>query len=312
MNKTRHSNNDRTIDILSVLIIASAIVAAATGIYSEAGPGPFSYSSIRGEEITVYGQGIYQHMSEEVAIQGIAQDYFTLFAVLPLLVIVSVVLRPKDLSTQLILTGLFAYLFIQYLFYLLMAMYSTLFLLYALLAGTTFFAFLLSLQSIDNSVLSTQTARHYPRRYVGVVLLINTFAIALLWLSVVLPPLFDGSIYPKQVEHYTSLIVQGMDLGLLLPLAAVSALLLLRGHSSGYLYASVYTVFLSLQMLALCAKIAAMGFAGYSIIPVIFIIPVFFLLSGIGTLRIIRAVRMAKFYEQQESSDRKTPSSIKL
>ena len=88
MNKTLHRNDDRTIGILSVLIIVSAISATAVGIYSEKGPGPYTYTSIRGETITVYGEGIYQHMSEEVALQGIAQDYFTLFAALPLLAVV--------------------------------------------------------------------------------------------------------------------------------------------------------------------------------------------------------------------------------
>lgn len=293
VNTTRHNNNDRTISILNVLIIASAIAATAVGIYSESGPGPFTFTSIRGETIPVYGQGIYQHMSEEVALQGIAQDYFTLFAVLPLLAALSIAFR-KSLSGQILRTGIFAYLFIQYLFYLLMAMYSALFLLYVLLAGTTFFAFLLSLLSIDVSVLFTKTSRQFPRRYIGTVLLINASTIALLWLSVVLPPLLDGSIYPPQVEHYTTLIVQGMDLSLLLPLAAVSAFLLLRNNPSGYLYASVYTVFLSLQMLALSAKIAAMGLAGYSIIPVIFIIPGFFLISFIGTVRIILALHREK------------------
>jgi len=293
MNKTLHRNDDRTIGILSVLIIVSAIAATAVGIYSEKGPGPYTYTSIRGETITVYGEGIYQHMSEEVALQGIAQDYFTLFAALPLLAVVSVVFR-KCLSGQIIRTGVFAYLFIQYLFYLLMAMYSALFLLYVVLTGTTFFAFLLSLRSVDVSALFTKNSLRFPRRYIGTVLLINASTITLLWLSVVLPPLLDGSIYPPQVEHYTTLIVQGMDLSLLLPLAAVSALLLLRKKPSGYLYASVYTVFLSLQMLALSAKIAAMGLAGYSIIPVIFIIPGFFLVSFIGTVKIILAFRQKK------------------
>lgn len=33
-----------------------------------------------------------------------------------------------------------------------------------------------------------------------------------LWLGVVVPPLVDGSIYPKELQHYTTLVVQGFDL----------------------------------------------------------------------------------------------------
>ena len=293
MNTTRHNTNERTISILSVLIIASAIAATAVGIYSDAGTGAFTHTSIRGEEISIYGQGIYQHMSKEVAIQGIAQDWVTLVVVLPLLAIITISLRRSGnrLSLQILRTGILAYLFIQYLFYLLMAMYSSLFLLYVLLAGTTFFAFLLALLSIDVSALFNRTSRQFPRRYIGTFLLVNASAIALLWLSVILPPLFDGTVYPPQVEHYTTLIVQGMDLSLLLPLAVISAILLLRRHLSGYLGASVYTVFLVLQMLALSAKIIAMGITGYTIIPAVFIIPAFFLFACIGTVRIIGSLR---------------------
>ena len=31
-----------------------------------------------------------------------------------------------------------------------------------------------------------------------------------------MPPLLEGSVYPVEVQHYTTLIVQGLDLGLLL------------------------------------------------------------------------------------------------
>jgi len=74
----------------------------------------------------------------------------------------------------------------------------------------------------------------FPRRYLGVFLLVNAGAIAPLWLGVVLPPLIDGSIFPVELEHYTTLIVQGMDLDLLLPLAVVTGVLLLRRRPAGY------------------------------------------------------------------------------
>ena len=103
--------------------------------------------------------------------------------------------------------------------------------------------------------------------------------IALLWLSVVLPPLFDGSIYPLELNHYTTLIVQGMDLGLLLPICLISAVLLLKKKDLGYLAVPVYSVFLSILMTALTAKLIAMGMQGQQIIPAIIFIPSFALIS---------------------------------
>jgi hypothetical protein len=125
------------------------------------------------------------------------------------------------------------------------------------------------------SVFSEKT----PTKFAGIFLIFNAIAIAFLWLRVVVPPLLDGSIIPKDVAHYTTLIVQGMDLGLMLPLSFVSGWLLLKKTPLGYLMGTTYFIFLSLLMTALCAKIIAMGILGSNIIPVIFIIPTFMLIA---------------------------------
>ncbi len=277
------------IQTLTLFIIILAVLATAAGIWSDGGPGRYSHESIRGETVLIYGEGVYQHMSEEVAVQGIAQDYVTLFVVLPVLLISAFRIRRASPAGKVLLSGTLAYLFVQYLFYMIMAAYSPLFLIYTSLVTATFFAFILSLRPVDVSRFSNSST--FPRRYIGVFLLANTALISLLWLSVVVPPLLDGSIYPKEVEHYTTLIVQGMDLSLLLPLAVLSAVMLLKRIPSGYLYASVYTVFLCFQMLALTAKIAAMGMMGYSIVPVIFIIPAILAMALFGAFRAAWSLR---------------------
>ncbi|MFO8041795.1 MAG: hypothetical protein R6U25_01225, partial [Alkalispirochaeta sp.] len=66
-----------TITTLVVIIAVAATAAALTGILSSAGPGPQTYETFRGTEVTLYGRGIYRHMSADVAIQGIGQDVVT-------------------------------------------------------------------------------------------------------------------------------------------------------------------------------------------------------------------------------------------
>ena len=68
----------KTIPAIVILIALISSFAASFGIFSNAGPGVFEYESIRGKTIEIYGKGIYRHMSADVAIQGIAQDYITL------------------------------------------------------------------------------------------------------------------------------------------------------------------------------------------------------------------------------------------
>ncbi|HBC91336.1 MAG TPA: hypothetical protein DCZ10_00120, partial [Pelotomaculum sp.] len=236
----------KTISILVFCIAVIAAAAAAVGIFSHQGPGAYEYESIRGQTITIYGKGLYQHMSAEVAIQGIAQDYVTLFIGVPLLLIALFAARKGSISGRFLLAGTLGYFLVTYLFYLVMGMYNPLFLAYAFLMGASFFAFTLTMLSFDVNKLPLFFAVNTPVKFAGGFLIFNAFSIALLWLSIVVPPLITGIIYPKELEHYTTLIVQGLDLGLLLPLAAVSGVLLIRKIPSGYLLGPVYFIFLSL------------------------------------------------------------------
>ena len=269
----------RAVTILVFCIVGMSAAASTIGIFSDQGPGNYEYKSIRGNTVLIYGKGLYQHMSEEVAIQGIAQDYITLFAGIPLLLISLFFALKGSVRGLLSLTGTLGYFFLTYLFYLCMAMYNILFLAYACLMGTALFAFSLTLSSFDINKLADSLRESTHRKLAGGFLIFNAFSIAILWLSLVIPPLLDGSIYPGELEHYTTLIVQGMDLGLFLPLALISGILFILKKPIGSLLAPVYLIFLSILMTALTAKITAMGIMGYNIIPAIVIIPGFNIFS---------------------------------
>lgn len=280
----------RTVTILSIFIMIAASIAAAVGIFSNAGPGPYTYTSIRGQEVLIYGRGIYQHMSAEIAVQGIAQDYVTLLLGVPLLAVGLFRIWRGSLAGQIFLAGVLGYFLVTYLFYLIMGMYNVLFLVYVALLGTSFFAFLLTITGLDLSKLARAYTASIPVRFAGGFLVVNGITIALLWLSVVVPPLLEG-IYPPAVEHYTTLIVQGMDLGLLLPLSIVSGVLLWQRRPVGLLVGPVYLVFLSLLMTALVAKIIGIGLVGGNIIPVVFIIPTTAVVTIVSAALMLRGVK---------------------
>ncbi len=262
----------KILTILIIGIILCSAVASIVGIFSNQGPGVYKHETIRGEIIEIYGRGIYQHMKADVAIQGIAQDYITLFIGIPLLLISLVGARKGSLKGRLLLSGTLGYFLLTYLFYLLMAMYSVLFLIYVFLMGASFFALVLMLLSFDAEKLKSCFHEKTPVKFPGIFLIVNGLNVALLWISMVVPPLLDGTIYPAGLGHSTTLVVQGMDLGLMLPLSILVGVLLLKKTAFGYLFASVYLIFLSLLMAALTAKLTAMGMLGDNIIPSITVI----------------------------------------
>jgi len=283
-------NHQNTISSLILGIAILSAIAAPAGIFSSGGPGPFEFESIRGEAVTIYGYGIYRHMSANVAPQGIAQDYITLFVAIPLLLISFLWARKSSLKGRFLLAGTLFYFFVTYLFYLVMAMYNAFFMVYSALFGLSFFAFIMVLLSFDTGQLPDRFSDKTPVKLTGGFLMFNAVAIAFLWLSIVVPPLLDGTIIPKETEHYTTLIVQGLDLGLLLPLSFISGFLFIRKNSTGYLLAPVYFVFLSIMMTALVAKIIAMGILDQNIVPVIFIIPAILMSSVLCAWSVFRNI----------------------
>ncbi|HPN34005.1 MAG TPA: hypothetical protein PK843_05795 [bacterium] len=278
----------RPITCLVFIITLLAVIAAGTAILSHQGPGPYNYESIRGELIKIHGQGLYQHMSADVAIQGIAQDYVTLCIAVPLLLISLFLARRGSRKALFVLSGTLGYFLLTYLFYTAMAMYNAMFLAYVFLLGASFISFILVLFSYDVTNCKAWFASENQLRNAGIFLITNASLISMLWLRIVLPPLFDGSIIPPEVQHYTTLVVQGFDLGLFLPMAFVVGILALRRNAYGYLFTVIYTLFLALLMTALTAKILFMARTGAPVSPAIFIIPT---INGIAVLFSVALLR---------------------
>ncbi len=165
-------------------------------------------------------------------------------------------------------------------------MYNELFLIYVSLCGLSFYTF----YQLMGQLQALKPEGWFPKMsgFAGWFLLLNALAIGLMWLSVVIPPLLDGSLYPSGLDHYTTLIVQGFDLAIMLPASFISGWLWLKKKPEGALWTPVYLVFLSLLMLALTAKIIGMQHAGVNTIPAIFIIPCITILAFYCTFSVLR------------------------
>lgn len=283
--------NKTPLTILVILIMMLSGYATIGGIFSSGGEGNYTYESIRGETVVIYGKGLYAHMSADVAIQGIAQDIITLFLGIPVLLLALIGARRGSVRSRFLLTGTAMYFFVTYLFYMAMGMYNSMFLVYVCLAGLSLFTLFLLLIPYRREEIPELFSEKTPAKTAGTMLMVISGLIALLWLSAIVPPLLDGSIYPENLDHYTTMIVQGFDLGLLLPIAFVLGVLLRKRSWLGYLAGTVYWVFLAFLMTALTAKLVAMGLHDVNIIPAVFIIPLFNLVAIIMAIRLLRALK---------------------
>jgi hypothetical protein len=266
---------------LTGLILALAVLAAcaaAAPFALRGGSGPERHTSVRGVEVVTYGVGPYRHMPADVAVQGLAQDAVTLSAGVPCLLLALVWARRGARGGHLALAGVVAYVFVQYFLYLGMATYNELFLPWVALVLLSSQALVRLLLAVPPAAFAVASPGPGTRRFVGSFLLVNGVLIALLWLLVIVLPLADGTLYPAGLAHFTTMFVQGFDLALFLPPSLIAGLAYARRRPVGELLAPVYAVFLSLQMLALLAKIVWMTAVGAHPGPALVIVPV--LLAG--------------------------------
>lgn len=279
---------DRYLSWLLPALTILTIVATIAAIVDKRGQGAFLHTSVRGERVEVYGQGPYRDMPAEVAVQGIAQDVITLMVALPLLWWFWIRSRMGQIYARIALLGVLGYFLVTYLFYTAMAAYQYLFLLHVALLGLSFFAFARVFRSLDVKAVDRGLQRKKWLQWGGRYLQGAAVLIGLLWLSRIVPPLVHGTVYPAGLGHMTTLVVQGFDLALLLPLSFISGSMMVRQLPEGKLWGTTYLVFLSIMMTALTAKIIAMALQGVNVIPVVFIMPVFAILAitlAIGVLR---------------------------
>jgi hypothetical protein len=279
----------KRLTILTILIALLSSLAASIGIFNTSEHEAGKITTVRGTEVQLYGKGVYFHMSAEVAPQGIAQDAVTLFIGIPLVVISLLLYRKGSLMGQVLMTGTLGYFLVTYLFFTMMAMYNQLFLLWVVLLSLSFYAFVISFRAIEPREFVSKISTGFPVKTTGYFLMVTAIVIGALWLSIVVPPLITGTI-PTAVEHYTTLVVQALDLSILLPASFIAGFLLIKRNPGGYKLASIYIVFLSILMTALTAKIVAMAILGYTVIPAIFIIPAFNLISVICMILSLRSI----------------------
>ncbi|MDF2951653.1 MAG: hypothetical protein K0S18_1236 [Anaerocolumna sp.] len=267
--------NKKSITTLVICIIVFSFFAAIIGIFYNNGNGVYEIQSFRGEIIEIYGKGLYRNDSISVVAQGKAQDIITIVLGIPLLALALYFSLKDSLKGRLLLTGTLGYFLYTYISYVFLWMYNPMFLIYVVLMSASFFAFTLSMMSFEINTLDQAFSKKLPVKFLGGFQIFFAIALCLLWIGKILPSIKDN-VVPAGLEHYTTLVIQGMDLGFIVPIALLSGILLIKRKPYGYLISSVIIMKGFTMGAALSAMIISQYIAGVkmSILEII-MFPVF-------------------------------------
>ena len=222
---------------------------------SLAGEGePYSLTNFRGEDVTINARGLYYWDTVSSAVQMQANDLVMLVLGLPLLAVSFWLTLRGSLRGRLLLTGTLGFILYTYITMCFGTAYNQLFLVYVAIFSLSLFAFILSMMSFDLKTLPAHFSEKLPRRWIAGLLYFAAAFLTLAWLGRIAPT-FSAEQIPM-LENVTSMFIQVMDLGIIVPLCVLAATLLLRREAWGYLLASVGL----LKFLTMGIAVALMGF----------------------------------------------------
>lgn len=268
----------RTIVILVIFIALLSTITSLMGVFSN-NVGTLSVTtSVFDQSVELYGKGIYKMNSVSVAAQGIASDWVTMLFGIPVLILSMLHYRRGSLKGYLLLIGIISYFLYTYMSYVFLWFYNPLFLLYVVLMSLTLFAlggliFAFDFESFKRTIPVEKKLKGY-----AFVQWIVGGGIGFMWLGLIVPTTIKGTV-PQVLEHYTTLVIQGMDLGIVVPLAIYSGYKLLRKETIGYFLTPIILTKGATMLLAIFAMIINMLINGVVVSPIqLVMIPSFFLL----------------------------------
>jgi hypothetical protein len=212
----------KIIMIISALIAVLAIVAAGSGLF---------------------WNGLYKNDTKSGAAQETGNDLVTLVLCVPLLLVSAYFAAKGSLRGRLVWTAMVFYFVYVYGMMSFESAYNQLFLVYVAAFSLSLYTFAGSLLTLDVNMVKESFADAPVKLTAGFMFLVGIM-ISLMWLALIsgtFGALADGQ-RPAVLETYTTLVIQALDLGVIVPLCMIAGYLLLKRNAWGYTLASLILI----------------------------------------------------------------------
>jgi hypothetical protein len=248
---------------LSWLTGILAAVAAGTGLFWSGTGGPLAAGTVRSQPVELYGHGLYRYDTLFAAGGQRGTDAVILAVGLPLLVATARWYRRGSPRGALLLTGTLGFFLYCYASLALGTVaFNPMFPVYVAVFSVTLFGFVLLLVSFDRDGLAGRMPRHGPAVFMAVSALVTL----LVWGLPVVAALVGGTA-PARLDTYSTLVTVTLDVGIIVPAAATTAVLLWRRRPWGDVLAVALLVPEVLLALMIAAQTVGQVAAGVVFTP---------------------------------------------
>lgn len=237
------------------LMAAAVGVVAAIGVFGRGDGTTEAVVSARGEPFDMVTTGVYAWNPERLVAEGVGWDVFTLAIAVPALLFAAWGVWRGSLRWRLVAVGLLVYLWYQYLMYAMAWAIGPLFLPFVAIVAAAAIGVAWVASSVPVTSLAHNVTEGYPRR--GMMIFCAAMALLLLgmWLPMIATVLrgdLEGTLLGQ-----TTLVVQALDLGVIVPLSLATLVLLWRRAPAAVLVATALAVKGLAMAVAICAMLVS-------------------------------------------------------
>lgn len=242
---------------IAALCLALAILAGVTagfGAFARGDGSLASDTSIRGEEYRYATTGVYAYNAERVVAEGVGWDYLTLFFAVPALLLAVPGVYRGSLRARLFAIGMLGYFFYQYLMYAVFWAFGPLFVPFIVLYSGSACAIVWLVSTLDMGELPMRFGPGFPRKTMAIISGVMALQLVLMWAQRIATA-YAGDFAGAGFEVTPTLAVQALDLGIIVPLAMATAVLVWMRKPWGYLLGAVFAVKGVTMAGAICAML---------------------------------------------------------
>lgn len=280
--------------LLCLVVAVASAVAAAAGLAWPGGGVPATVTSLRGEEVALYGEGLYRWESAFKGGSYRGADLVTLALAVPLLLAALARARRGSLPALLLLAGTLSWTLYSAATLSVAAVYNPLFLLYVLAFSSSLFALGGVLATVPLPLLDRRLEGRAPRVGLSRLLAVAGVVTAGVWLLGLVPPLVAGE-PPAKLDLGVTAVTEALDLAVITPAALWAAWLLARRRPLGYLVGVPLVVLLVALLPVVVSQTAFQLAAGVTFTPGEVVGPIsgFLVLAAVALPLLVRTLRAA-------------------
>lgn len=249
---------DRLIAMACAAIAVLTATAASLGIFARGDGASTLVTSERGVTYEMATNGIYAYNAQRVVAEGIGWDVFTLLVLVPALLGASFFVARGTLRARLVTTGMLAYLVYMYLEYAVTWAFGPAFLLHVAIYALSFVTACALAGRVASDGISARIGE-IPRRSWIALNVIMASLLTMLWLGRIAGA-YQGDLAAAGLTSDTTLTVQALDLGLVVPISLMSAWLVWRRSPLGTTVAAIWSIVYILMSLAIVSMLLSAAF----------------------------------------------------